>query len=297
MPSRASRAEPLTAPIDPLFDEFAQGTEGRKASTTMVFVRILCEAAAGQGNRRSRRADRSRRSANLRHGSVVPPGRHLLTHRPEVRAGRHGYAPLLQGSAGRPDPRRGHHRSRVDVIVHCCRHGVRHARHQHDPVLHLLLDVRLPARRRSDLGGRRFAHARVPPRRHGRPHDARRRRVAAPGRSQPRLLAVGAQLRVLRPGVCLRAGDHHPGRHPPDVQESGEHLLLPDGDERAVRDAADAGRLARRHSQGPLPLQQERQYQVEAQGAASRQRRDPQRGHRRRQAAREVRRLPPTCGA
>jgi pyruvate dehydrogenase E1 component len=43
MPSRASRAEPLTAPIDPLFDEFAQGTEGRKASTTMVFVRILAK--------------------------------------------------------------------------------------------------------------------------------------------------------------------------------------------------------------------------------------------------------------
>jgi pyruvate dehydrogenase E1 component len=41
MPSRAVRAEPLNAPIDPLFVEFAQGTEGRKASTTMVFVRIL----------------------------------------------------------------------------------------------------------------------------------------------------------------------------------------------------------------------------------------------------------------
>jgi pyruvate dehydrogenase E1 component len=41
MPARAPRAEPLNAPIDPLFDEFAQGTEGRKASTTMVFVRIL----------------------------------------------------------------------------------------------------------------------------------------------------------------------------------------------------------------------------------------------------------------
>ena len=41
MPSRAARAEPLHAPIEPLFDEFAQGTEGRKASTTMVFVRIL----------------------------------------------------------------------------------------------------------------------------------------------------------------------------------------------------------------------------------------------------------------
>ena len=41
MPSRAARAEPLHAPIDPLFDEFAHGTEGRKASTTMVFVRLL----------------------------------------------------------------------------------------------------------------------------------------------------------------------------------------------------------------------------------------------------------------
>ena len=41
MPSRTVRAEPLNAPIDPLFEEFAQGTEGRKASTTMVFVRIL----------------------------------------------------------------------------------------------------------------------------------------------------------------------------------------------------------------------------------------------------------------
>jgi len=41
MPSRAARAEPLNAPLEPLFEEFATGTEGRKASTTMVFVRIL----------------------------------------------------------------------------------------------------------------------------------------------------------------------------------------------------------------------------------------------------------------
>ncbi|MBW8713624.1 MAG: pyruvate dehydrogenase (acetyl-transferring), homodimeric type, partial [Acidobacteria bacterium] len=41
VPSRSVRVEPLNAPIDPLFDEFAKGTEGRKASTTMVFVRIL----------------------------------------------------------------------------------------------------------------------------------------------------------------------------------------------------------------------------------------------------------------
>ena len=35
------RIEPLKAPIEGLFEEFYKGTEGRKASTTMVFVRIL----------------------------------------------------------------------------------------------------------------------------------------------------------------------------------------------------------------------------------------------------------------
>src|SRR6188472_2623907 len=41
VPSRSVRSEPLQAPIAPLFEEFYKGTEGRKASTTMVFVRIL----------------------------------------------------------------------------------------------------------------------------------------------------------------------------------------------------------------------------------------------------------------
>ena len=42
------------------------------------------------------------------------------------------------------------------------------ARHADAAVLHLLLDVRLPARRRPDLGRRRPALARLPARRHGR---------------------------------------------------------------------------------------------------------------------------------
>jgi pyruvate dehydrogenase E1 component len=41
VPCRLTRFEPVTAPIDSLFEEFYKGTEGRKASTTMVFVRIL----------------------------------------------------------------------------------------------------------------------------------------------------------------------------------------------------------------------------------------------------------------
>jgi pyruvate dehydrogenase E1 component len=41
VPTRAVRVEALQAPLDAVFEEFSKGTEGRKASTTMVFVRIL----------------------------------------------------------------------------------------------------------------------------------------------------------------------------------------------------------------------------------------------------------------
>jgi pyruvate dehydrogenase E1 component len=43
VPSRTVRVEPLQAPVEPLFEEFYKGTEGRKASTTMVFVRMLAK--------------------------------------------------------------------------------------------------------------------------------------------------------------------------------------------------------------------------------------------------------------
>jgi pyruvate dehydrogenase E1 component len=41
VPTRSVRVEPLAASVEPLFEEFFHGTEGRKASTTMVFVRML----------------------------------------------------------------------------------------------------------------------------------------------------------------------------------------------------------------------------------------------------------------
>jgi len=41
VPSRKARSEPLPAIPSELFEEFHKGTDGRKASTTMVFVRLL----------------------------------------------------------------------------------------------------------------------------------------------------------------------------------------------------------------------------------------------------------------
>ena len=146
--------------------------------------------AARPGDRQAGRAHRAGRGAHVRHGSAVPAGRHLLARRAALRAGRQRHAAVLQGSQGRADLRRGHHRSRVDVDAHRGGHRLRDARHQHDPVLHLLLDVRLPAHRRPDLGRRRRALPRLPAGRHGRAHDAGRRGPAAPGRPQPRAVAA-----------------------------------------------------------------------------------------------------------
>jgi pyruvate dehydrogenase E1 component len=41
VPARAARTQPLNVELEPVFEEFFKGTEGRKASTTMVFVRML----------------------------------------------------------------------------------------------------------------------------------------------------------------------------------------------------------------------------------------------------------------
>jgi pyruvate dehydrogenase E1 component len=41
LPKRSERAKPITLPAEETFAEFYKGTEGRKASTTMVFVRLL----------------------------------------------------------------------------------------------------------------------------------------------------------------------------------------------------------------------------------------------------------------
>jgi pyruvate dehydrogenase E1 component len=48
VPCRHSHVSPVTAPIEPLFEEFYKGTEGRKASTTMVFVRMLSKLLRDQ---------------------------------------------------------------------------------------------------------------------------------------------------------------------------------------------------------------------------------------------------------
>ena len=82
------------------------------------------------------------------------------------------------------------------------------------------------------------------------------RRLAAPGRQQPRARAVGSESARLRSGVRLRNRRHHSGRHSPHVQRRRRHFLLHHFDERAVRHARDAERQGRegRNPQGHVQI-------------------------------------------
>jgi hypothetical protein len=157
----------------------------------------------GQERRQAHRAHRARRGAHLRHGRYVPPSRHLFFGGTAVHAA--GCRPadvLSRGQAG-PDSGRGHQRSREPVFVAGGGDGVRESRRQHDSLLYLLLDVRLPARGRFHLGGSGQSGAGFLGGRHRRPYHARRRRSAASGRTQPLAGEHGAQLRFVRSHLCL----------------------------------------------------------------------------------------------
>ena len=120
-------------------------------------------------------------------------------------------------------------------------HGLRDA-----AVLHLLLDVRLPARRRPDLGRRRPARARLPDRRDGGPDDARGRGPAAPGRHQPPRRRDGAELPAYDPAFAGELAVIVDRGMREMLERAAGRLLLRDGDERERRAAVAAARRARR---------------------------------------------------
>ena len=251
------------------------------------------EAAARSGHRQAGRADRARRSAHVRHGIALPAGRHLLARRPALRAGRHGHAPLLQGVDRRPDSRGRDQRGRLARVVHCRRHRVFDARRQHDPVLHLLLDVRVPARRRSHLGRRRFALPRLPARRHRRPHDARGRRAAASGRQQPRPVAIRCRTAcptIRRSRTSLPSIIEDGIKRMYVDQESIFYYLTLMNDNYAMPPMPEGADVQERHPEGDVSLQQGEEHGGEAEGAAARQRRDSAGSHQGGRAARAVRR-------
>jgi transketolase N-terminal domain/subunit len=179
------------------------------------------QSVEGQDARSLRRAHRGRRGPHVRDGEPVSPGRHLFAARPTLRARGCAFDARLSRGARRAAPRGGHHRGRRAVLVDRRCDFVQRAWPRDAAVLHLLLDVRLPAGGRSHLGGRRPTCARLPPRCDGGSNDPRRRGPAAPGRQQPRRRRDDSQLPRLRPHVRLRARGHPRPRHAPDDGAAG----------------------------------------------------------------------------
>ena len=275
LPARSSQAPELAVPQD-AFARMLEGTRDREQSTTMVFVQLLAQLLRDPALGKHVVpivADEARTfgmQSLFRQIGIYSSSGQL--YEPED----HDELLVLQGGQGRPDPRGGHHRSgRVELLD---RGGdeLQLARRADAAVLHLLLDVRLPARRRPRVGGGRFARARISAGCDGRPHHALGRGAAAPGRHEPPHRLDDPELPRLRPVLRLRARADRAGRHAPDARSAGGRLLLRDRDERELRASGDAGGRRRRCSQGHVPA-------PAAGGRASpapRQRHDPARGDR-----------------
>ena len=209
----------------------------------------------GAGDRAPLGAHRARRGQDLRHGVAVPHRQDLLAAGPALRVGRPGPAAVLPGGGRRPAPDRGHHRGGIDGVVHGRRLQLRHPRRGHDPVLHLLLDVRLAADRRPDVGAGRPARPRIPDRRHRGPdHDdrrgaaARRRALPAARLRQPRMPRLRPRLRATRSRTIVREGLRR--MYGPDGEDVFYYLTL--YNEPLPQPAMPEG-VERGHPQGHLP--------------------------------------------
>ena len=145
---------------------------------------------------------------------------------PALRAGRLRPGALVPRGDRRPGARGGHHRGRLHGLVPGGRHGLCEPRHRDHPVLHLLLDVRVPADRRPDVGVRGRARPGLPHGRHRRADDADRRGPPARRRPHPHPRLDDPEPARLRPGVRLRAGGDRPRRHRADVRPEARGRLL-----------------------------------------------------------------------
>ncbi len=159
---RTQSTETLPVPELSAFDAQLKPTGSRTISTTMAFVRILTTLLRDKQIGKRVVPIVPGRVADVRHGGPVPPVRHLVAGRAALPARRREPAHVLQGGQVRPDAAGGHQRGRRHVVVDRRRHQLLGERHPDDPVLRLLLDVRLPARRRPRLGRGRQPGTRVP---------------------------------------------------------------------------------------------------------------------------------------
>ena len=232
VPMRRVQPQQITLPGKEMYDELRAGSGKQAIATTMAIVRLLKDLMKDPsiGERIVPIAPDEYRTFGM--DSMFSTAK---IYNPAGQTYESVDRQLLlsyKESAAGPDAPRGHLRGGLRRVGDRGRVVVLDPRRADDPVLHLLLDVRLPAHRRLDLGDGRPAGPRLPDRRHGRPHHADRR--GSPARRRPLAAARPHQpgRRPLRPGVRLRGRPHRATRPRPDVRleraapaRRGRHLL------------------------------------------------------------------------
>ena len=107
-----------------------------KMATTMAFVRLLAKLLRDKNIGKYIVPIVPDEARTFGMESLFRQFGHLLARRTALRAGRPESLLYYKEAKDGADPRGGHHRGRLDVLVHCRRHGLRHPRHPHDPVFH-----------------------------------------------------------------------------------------------------------------------------------------------------------------
>ena len=164
--ARAPRGPRWRRPVAPRAARLAQAAGRRRLQAAEEGLRQAGDrhdhgvrpAAQGpharQGVRLARGADHPRRGAHLRDGLVLPDHQDLQPARAELHTGRRRADARLPRVREGADPPPRDRRGRLDGRVHGGRHVVCHARRADGADLRLLLDVRVPADRRTRSGRR-----------------------------------------------------------------------------------------------------------------------------------------------
>ena len=236
------------------FEEFFKGSEGREVSTTMGFVRhagkLLRDQEIGKhivpiipDEARTFGLEALFRQFGI-YSSVgqlyEPVDKDSLLYYKEAKDGQ-----ILE---------EGITEAGFDVVVHRRRHGLCHARHQHDPLLHLLLDVRVSAHRRSDLGRRRHERGFLLGGTAGRTTLDGEGLQHQDGHSH--VLAIAVPTAGYDPAFMFELA-YHSGRNEAYVRRRESYLLLPDALQRvsSLCPRCQRGRMRRRDPERNVPVQ------------------------------------------
>jgi pyruvate dehydrogenase E1 component len=204
LPQRRRNSRPLSPPPLSSFERLLKSSDQREISTTMAFVQMLGTLVRDKAIGKHIVPIVPRRVEDVRDGRDVPPARHLFLRRPALQAAGRRPADVLPRGQGGPGAAGRHQRSRRDELVDRRGDVVLQQRPADDPVLHLLLDVRPAARRRSRLARRGHASARLLAGRNCGAHDAQRGRDCSTRRPQPRPGIDDPQLHFVRSHVRVR---------------------------------------------------------------------------------------------